>query len=270
MFISGVSFTAFRAYFAALPWTAHDQSKKRRTWESAALEERSSTVASQKSLSSAVSNNQVNKTASAAETQTAAKTMPALSELTEKDEQKLIEFIDSIISGQRMLIHSLWTPLHQKHGDKLGCERRSRARTVSLLSTASFLRRSGIRCHCGPNCIVKRLSRLIEDMKNGMKMTMDILGARIDSHSAEFKRGVGNAWIQMCLDDHQTLLEVIGPYCPSKPLGQTVRLRRAPLTAEKARQASQTPISLSVSTSSVAVSDPTPSPIHGCGCYQRV
>ena len=113
-----------------------------RTWEAFALEERSSTVASQKSLSSAVSSNQVNKAASAAETQAAAKTMPALSELTEEDGQNLFDLIDSIVGGERMLVPSLWTHLRQKQRDKLVVKDAARARTVSQLSTASFLCRS--------------------------------------------------------------------------------------------------------------------------------
>uniref|UniRef100_A0A914WX02 RGS domain-containing protein n=1 Tax=Plectus sambesii TaxID=2011161 RepID=A0A914WX02_9BILA len=262
-----VSFTAIKAYFAAQPWTA--TSIKEASKEGSVELEQRHIIPSVKLLSPAPNNNQVKKTIVNSPPASAAENIPVLTEL---DEKYLVGLIDSIVGGERLLIRSLWTRLQKKYDiasfvkDEIVLEQfLSNRPHLFFVNEGSVMLRSVSHRRV--------LSYLIESMKSGVKYTLNSIGARIGSYDAEFKRdvyGSGNAWIHKFVDDHRTLLEIVGPYSPDKPLGQSVQLRRTSPVARMVRSVSSSPISPSLSASSIAISDPTPSVIHGCGVIKKL
>lgn len=120
-----MNFAAFRAYFAAQPWTATSivevPDVDRNIHEESAI-----IVASQQtSLASTLHSTQANSIVlngfdQATNALAAARPTPAMPAPTEMEEQKLIEDIDLIIASERMLIQSLWNRLHKRHGDNGG------------------------------------------------------------------------------------------------------------------------------------------------------
>uniref|UniRef100_A0A914WSK2 Uncharacterized protein n=1 Tax=Plectus sambesii TaxID=2011161 RepID=A0A914WSK2_9BILA len=263
-----VSFTAIKAYFAAQPWTA-TSIKEASKEGSVELEQRHSVITSVKLLSPVPNNNQVKKTIANSSPASAVEKMSALTEL---DEKYLISLIDSTVGGERLLIRSLWTRLQKKYD--IASFVKDEAVLEQFLSDRPhffFVNEGTVMLRSLSHRRV--LSFLIDSMKTGVKYTLNSLGARIGSYDAEFKRdvyGSGNAWIHKFVEDHRTLLEIVGPYSSDKPLGQTVQLRRTSPVARMVRSISPSPISPSLSTSSVAVSDPIPSLIHGCGVIKKL
>ena len=179
----------------------------------------------------------------------------------------MIDIIDATIGRQVVLIRSLWVRLQQKQGGALALK--NQAELEHFLGSRPhlyFVNEGSVSLRSDLHREV--LLRVIEAMKSGTKFTLNSLGARVGSYSAEFKRdvyGSGNAWLQKFVDDHRTLLEIVGPFDPRKTNGQTVQLRYTPLATGAFSRVSST-IS---PTQQSSIPDPNAQQIHGYGVVKK-